>query len=623
MKQFTHSNTLHWGWLIPLCLMLMAIIGTRLDIDGLWYDEVFTVRNASGAGYQVDSVQAWYQSIQADDPYQAIGYPAVIALWGAVVGWSEFALRVSSLLFTVIALALTYRLGRDVTRSSDIGILSAMVFGFSTFIVHYSHELRAFTFVTIFATLLIWAYHRILTNPSRMAYGWLIIGGVGLLYAHYYSAMLLIALGIYHVLFVPKNRQWLAVPLCGVLMALAFIPQLPAFIEGFTRFDPANVEQTPMRADAVITSLLYYIGNGTNWLTSALMIMGIILIALQKTQMRMVIGIGLLATGILIASNEALDILEPTRLRYAIFLWSIYAVWIAYVLMVISTYLATLIRNTPAQYALLLLMPILWFANALFANFTVGFNESIEGTETPRLRTITNVIREEGTSSDIFAFYNGNSSQAWYIQDTLTYSVWDLPMPTLTTASLYDSNPSTRDWASEQIASTQRVWYGANRTFGMNNIHDEFLALMSDDFVRCETYVMRDDMSLALFARSDVYCDDDARITQFGGYTLTDYALIQTADSLSVQLGWTVDETITPDTYSVSVQLQARDGTIAQTQDLGIAYERFVPMQLTLDVRAIDADDYEVLLVVYAWQTGERLRTETGDTYSLGSIRIE
>ncbi|MEO1290551.1 MAG: hypothetical protein AAFV93_22635, partial [Chloroflexota bacterium] len=459
------------------------------------------------------------------------------------------------------------------------------------------------------------------TKPSRIMYGWFILAGAGLLYAHYYSAMLLIGLAIYHLLFVPKNREWLYVPLCGVLMGIAFIPQLPAFIEGFTRFDPANVEQTPMRADAVVTSLLYYIGNGMTWLTLVVMILGVGLIIIYKTPMRMVIAIGLFSTGVLIASNEALDILEPTRLRYAIFLWSIFAVWIAYTLLFVADYLGTLTKNRTLQIGLYLLIPSLWLANALFANFTVGFNASIEGTETPRLRTITNVMREEGASSDLFAFYNGTSQQAWYIQDTLTYSVWDLPMPTLTTAALYDTNPETRTWASNQIASTQRVWYGANLTFGLNQVHDDFLALMNTEFFPCETYVMNDELRLDLFARSEVFCNDGQQ-TQFGGFTLTDSTLIQIEDDLIALLGWQLDETIPPDTYSVSVQMRDVNGEIVLTQDRGIPYDRFVPMQLTLDTASLESSDYEVLLVVYDWRTGERLSTASGDTYLIGEVSL-
>ncbi len=128
MKQKSQTYTPHWAWLIIVMLGLTFLVGARLDMDGFWYDEVFTVRNANGAGYGDSTLVGIYQSIQADDPYQAIGYPLTIALWGAMVGWSEFALRVSSFLFALIGLALTYRLGRDTARSSWVGLLASVIF---------------------------------------------------------------------------------------------------------------------------------------------------------------------------------------------------------------------------------------------------------------------------------------------------------------------------------------------------------------------------------------------------------------------------------------------------------------------------------------------------------------
>lgn len=624
MKQKLQTHTLHWAWLIAVMLVLTFIVGARLDMDGFWYDEVFTVRNTNGAGYGDSTLLGIYQSIQADDPYQAIGYPLTIALWGALVGWSEFALRVSSLLFALIGLALTYRLGRDTTRSSWVGFLAGIIFGLSTFTVHYAHELRAFTFVTIFSTMTIWAYWRILEKPSRTAYIIFILGGIGILYAHYYAAMLLIALGVYHLLFAPKNRAWFIVPLCGLLMAVAFIPQVPAFIEGYTRFDPANVEKTPMGAIEVINSLLYYIGNGANLITLILMLIGVAVVFLQKSRLGIVVGIAIFGTGVLLISNELLNILEPTRLRYAIFLWSLFAVWISASLVFIAEFVARRANQPKLYSSFVLILLALWSANALWVNYTAGFNISIEGTETPRLRTITNILRERGASADLFAFYNGTAAQAWYIQDTLTYSTWDIPMPTMTTAALYDTiNPSNQDWASEQIANTNRIWYGANHTFGLNEVHDDFLALMDENFILCETPVMNDDLSLELFARAETFCNHGDSNISFGDFILNDYDILQAEDSISVLLGWQLDESIPPETYSLSVQmLNADTGEVTLTQDSGFPYDSFVPMQIDLNTSDLSAGEYELVIVVYDWRTGERLPTSSDDSFILDTVSL-
>lgn len=619
------KNKWHWAWLVPFLLLFTFIVGTRLDVDGFWYDEVFTVRNAGGAAYSEASLTALYASIQADDPYQAIGYPFVIAVWGALVGWSEFALRVSSLLFALIGMALSYRVGRDATQSSAVGILTAIIFGFSTFTIYYAHELRAFTFVTIFAGLVLWSYGHILQKPSRAAYAWFVVAGAGLLYAHYYAAMLLIALAVYHVLFVPKNRNWFFVPLCGVLMAVAFVPQLPIFLEGFTRFDADNVAGVAMSPISVIDSLLYYIGNGWGIITLVLMLISIFVAYRQTKPLQMIVAIAFFGTAVLIISNQLLNILELARLRYAIFLWIPFAVSLSASIMFIAHYLGTLIKNKSARIALVLLLPTLWFANAILANYTEGFSAGIEGTETPRLRSITNVLREDGSRFDLFAFYNGTSAQAWYIQDTLTYSTWNIPMPTITTASLYDPlNEDNRITTDAQINSVQRVWYGVNRTFGLNQVHDDFVARMDDDFVLCDTPVMNDELSLTLYARSHVYCNqsDLAGSVSIENFTLVDYIVYPEDETIFTQLAWRLDETVIPDSHSVSIQLQDETGAMLASQDVGIPYDRFVPMQITINRDDLPAGDYTVSLILYNWQTGERLSSAEGEVLSLGTITL-
>src|SRR5688572_1247558 len=114
-----------WLWMLPILFLLSILAGLWLDKDGFWYDEVYTVKNAGGAQYGPLLPSEIYATVQADDPYQAIGYPLAIAAWGALGGWSEFALRLSSLLFSLLAMALTYRLGKELI-SAEVGLFAAL-----------------------------------------------------------------------------------------------------------------------------------------------------------------------------------------------------------------------------------------------------------------------------------------------------------------------------------------------------------------------------------------------------------------------------------------------------------------------------------------------------------------
>ena len=65
---------------------------------------------------------------------------------------------------------------------------------------------RSFTLVSLFTTLCIWSYWRIALHPrppGRGAQAGLLLGSVGLLYSHYFCALFLPVLGLFHLLFVP------------------------------------------------------------------------------------------------------------------------------------------------------------------------------------------------------------------------------------------------------------------------------------------------------------------------------------------------------------------------------------------------------------------------------------
>ncbi|MGB1287987.1 MAG: hypothetical protein ACPG7F_15730, partial [Aggregatilineales bacterium] len=54
---------LTWLWLLPLLLLFSVLVVQRIDSDGLWYDEVFTVMNAGGAAFGPLSMEGIYEQI--------------------------------------------------------------------------------------------------------------------------------------------------------------------------------------------------------------------------------------------------------------------------------------------------------------------------------------------------------------------------------------------------------------------------------------------------------------------------------------------------------------------------------------------------------------------------------
>ncbi len=602
----THTRT-HWGWMLPLLLLAVFLVVPRLDWDGPWYDELFSLANAGGPP-EMGGIGSVYEQVVDDDPRQALGYPYALALWGMLAGWTELAARIFSLLSALLAAALTYRFGREFF-SPLVGLLSALILLFSTYFLHYAHEIRAFTFIAVFAIATVYFYARLLT-AQRITWGsavGFVLSSAGLLYAHYFAAMLAIGLGVYHLLFAPKNGRWLRISGLALLAALLFLPQVQAFLVGIESYTPESVEELPLSALGAVESLVYYISNNA-WIPALVLLIAGAWAAWKRSILRMVIGTAIFSLSALLIANEILEILEPARLRYAVYLWPLLALWLGAGMAFIIDLLRSRTQNPALMTATLLLLPGLWLANGVRTHYAPGFNASIEGDVVPRLRTIADVLREEAVSSDLFAFYNDTSGEAWYIQRGFDYMTYESDARAIFTGTLYDIVPSNREWAQARIDEANRIWYGVNRTIPLTAIHDDFVALLDDEFAHCATYADDPDIGLDLYARSPAYCPGEA-ILQFGEwFTLTGYEVVQEGDTLRLHMGWQQAPDAPRETYSLGAYLMPAGVTevLVQTDD-GFGEEGFLPLTLQLDVGGLEAGAYNLWLAAYDWQSGARL----------------
>ena len=118
------------------------------------------------------------------------------------------------------------------------GLFAAFLLSASVFFLAYMVRARAFTLIALCSTLCIWSYWRLVLDPRPTSMGapaGLLLGSVGLLYSHYFTALFLPALGLFHLLFVRRNRRWWQPVLLLVLAALLAMLQLPGFLQGLEK----------------------------------------------------------------------------------------------------------------------------------------------------------------------------------------------------------------------------------------------------------------------------------------------------------------------------------------------------------------------------------------------------
>ena len=258
--------TSKWNWLLVIPLLLFATWLTARELKGaFWVDEVITVQRAGSPinGGPFSPAQIWENT--ATTSYDQVpGYYMLVGIWDNLLGWSEYSTRLLSLMFGLLGAALTYRLGRAI-HSPLAGLAAAAVLVSSEHFIKFAHEGRTYELLILLGALAIWCYWRILRGRhSWLVQGGLLLAAAGLLYSHYFAALLVFSICLYHLIFVSKTREWWRVV---VIMGIAGVLFLPWFLTSFNAINGANSEAwrqaMSMTFPELSNELLGFFSNGS------------------------------------------------------------------------------------------------------------------------------------------------------------------------------------------------------------------------------------------------------------------------------------------------------------------------------------------------------------------------
>src|SRR5690349_20557909 len=102
-------------WILVALLLVVSALGAyNLYTTTIEGDEAHSIEDAGGPiTYRMSPTEMW-ERIARTNPWHTPGYFMILSVWGEFVGWDPPVLRALSLFFGLLAIALTYRLGRDV-----------------------------------------------------------------------------------------------------------------------------------------------------------------------------------------------------------------------------------------------------------------------------------------------------------------------------------------------------------------------------------------------------------------------------------------------------------------------------------------------------------------------------
>ncbi len=607
-------------WMLALFALVSALVVPYLEYDALSGDELRTILAAGGAHHGPLSFPLGViANTNERSPDQALGFPLVAKLWGDYAGWTEFPLRVFSYLTGLLVIAMTYRVGQDLF-APFVGLGAAVILGTSVFFNFYMHKFRVFTLVPLAVAITIWCYWRLVhaeAKPGWLAAVGLVVGGVGLTYTHYFVTPFIGALGLFHLLFArPINRRWwYPVGLFAVVMLL-FLPQLGFVVDGYYH---NAVGRPDLRLEAlsplgVVERLTYFFGHGFHALT--LIYLGAVGFALTRYPRQtphherfnlwlLAFSSGVLLIGI-ITMNEIAGVMPPRRVRYMMGLWVPLAVLFAAGMWKLGDL---------HRYAPLAALAV-WagIATAVSAQGTLMIFDSGDNAPAPAWREMVNAAFDNGEPDDAFVYLG-------IIEPRLGHYTHEMPnrhfIPT------YYGEPEMR----EAIEGRHRVWFVWNRNWDQTGNLATFYALLDTlGFDYCETYLDDNVFQMRLYATSQAFCPGGAPQLAFGDQiTLMQTEEVRDGDQLTLNTGWALTDAVPQHTYSVGFHIYDADGDLVAQQDIGLndADGPYLPLQAQFDLSDLNDGEYEVRVVVYNWQTGERLMgTNMQDTAIVGEVLL-
>ncbi len=310
------------------CLTIVLLLAFAFGANGLnsepiWADELYSLTNM-GVFSPPYSPEQIINSITTYSSDHVPLYYLLGAAWAQLVGWTQVAMRMFSVLSGVLMIAWLYRLATEVFCRRT-GLIAALLMSTSAYVIIFFHDIRMYTMLLMLFAMQAWLYWRIAhaRHVSRRYWIALFLTALALLYTHVFSLLVFALLGIYHLLFAPRSARWLRVLIVWTVTGLLFLPYLPTL---FTAIALAAENVKVTEAAASIPELIYHFAfllfNGQNLLIP--LFAGIVIYCLWRTRSGVAWKFALVSLAVLLLItllNELVGIIPVKRMRYFLILW--------------------------------------------------------------------------------------------------------------------------------------------------------------------------------------------------------------------------------------------------------------------------------------------------------------
>jgi uncharacterized membrane protein len=266
-------------WIISLLLILILAFAVivriiNLGAESLWLDE------ASSVALAHLPLAGIIDLVAREDVHPPLYY-LILHYWVMLVGDSEVAVRLLSVLFAALSIPVIHRVA-SLLFDRWTGLLSALLLSVSLLHIVFSQEARMYALLCLLSLLSFYFLLRLLQGdesapvftgyvvstallPYTQVYGWFIIAAENL----FFLSLYLLACGAFHRLF----KRWVLVQ---ALVVALFLPWLPLMMRQISRVQQSFWIPAPSLRLLGLTLSEYVFSNSLLWIYPLLIALCII-----------------------------------------------------------------------------------------------------------------------------------------------------------------------------------------------------------------------------------------------------------------------------------------------------------------------------------------------------------
>ena len=605
----------HWRWMLPILLLAFALGAAGLNRYPIRSDELFSISNIGGFDPPYSPAQI-INSITTYSPDHVPLFYLLGAGWAALAGWTQFALRLFSVLAGALMIAWLYRFGADVFNRRT-GLLTALLMSTSAYLTLYVHDFRMYTLLLMFIVMHTWLYWRLAHGyrVTRLTWRLFVASAVALVYTQLFSIVWFAGLGLYHLVFISRSRRWFYVMLGWGIGALCFLPYLPALISAVQQAsENLNVITRAAPPDALICASFVLLGNGSFILMA--LFAGLLIAAFWREREGAAIKLMLMSLvmlALIILLNGLIGLIPtfdgiPTRMRYFLILWIPFMLLFGYGL-----------GRMPRWPWIAGLCLLFWCAagwqfyhSGAIRTYAGGMNK-ISGY--PPMQDYVYHLKGKVRTQDYLLGFSyldfvnrdlkhGKSAADFYTQLHLGID------------GAFIQSRAFGDWQTRDIRKKINRHPYLLFTYDPQNLFKHFEAARSKieaDYEACDVIVDEPNLFAQRYVNAVIGCEREGYepIRYDNGVMLVDRFAKYNKDTDTVQIltGWEVEDERLLDEYNVSLQIITPDWQNTGRQTDRHLYEEDILKwyEAELPTDGLPPGDYRVMVIVYDRETSKKV----------------